>query len=217
MNRAIILAGGKGDRWDNYLGVPKHLIEVDGETLIARTARGLRERKMDVVILGPSDDPRYHVPGTQVHDPAFVGDETDKHLSAMLWWVNYGLTTVTYGDAWLSEDVMDALALRASSFRVVGRANGSAYTGKGYGEPWGYSFTPDGQGRLAQAIVTTKARAMAGIVNRGNVWDIYRDMVGLPLNDHVVVGRFVDIDGWSEDFDNPADYDNWITRRNAHG
>ena len=34
-----ILANGEGKRWGNYKGVPKHLIEIDGETLIDRTLR----------------------------------------------------------------------------------------------------------------------------------------------------------------------------------
>ena len=33
----IIMAAGMGTRWNNYLGVPKHLIELNGETLLGRT------------------------------------------------------------------------------------------------------------------------------------------------------------------------------------
>ena len=33
------MADGEGKRWGNYLGIPKHLIEIDGEPIIKRTVR----------------------------------------------------------------------------------------------------------------------------------------------------------------------------------
>ena len=48
-----ILANGEGKRWGNYKGVPKHLIEIDGETLIDRTVRLLakyRRKGEDIII-----------------------------------------------------------------------------------------------------------------------------------------------------------------------
>ena len=33
--RFVIMADGKGSRWNNYMGIPKHLIEIDGESLQA--------------------------------------------------------------------------------------------------------------------------------------------------------------------------------------
>ena len=39
----IIMADGKGTRWNNYQNIPKHLIQIDGETLLARTTRLLKE------------------------------------------------------------------------------------------------------------------------------------------------------------------------------
>lgn len=54
----IIMAAGAGTRWNNYLGVPKHLIELNGETLLGRTTRLLRENGItDYVIT--CEDPRY--------------------------------------------------------------------------------------------------------------------------------------------------------------
>ncbi len=54
----IIMASGEGKRWNNYLGVPKHLIEINGETLLERTTRLLKENGVnDFVITG--NDERY--------------------------------------------------------------------------------------------------------------------------------------------------------------
>lgn len=53
-----ILANGEGKRWKNYKGVPKHLIEIDGETLINRTVRLIKKHtEDDVIIVGPYKNP----------------------------------------------------------------------------------------------------------------------------------------------------------------
>ncbi len=39
---AVILCAGTGDRWNNYLGIPKQLIEIGGETLLDRAIRLLK-------------------------------------------------------------------------------------------------------------------------------------------------------------------------------
>ena len=56
--RYVIMSAGEGIRWNNYLGVPKHLIEINGETLLGRTTRLLKENGIvDFVITG--NDERY--------------------------------------------------------------------------------------------------------------------------------------------------------------
>lgn len=55
-----ILANGQGTRWNNYRGVPKQLIEIDGETLLHRAIRLLREEgvaREDIFICGKQTDP----------------------------------------------------------------------------------------------------------------------------------------------------------------
>src|SRR5690606_25765723 len=84
--RALILAQGDGKRWqrkdgDYPLGVPKHLVEVDGEPVLHRLIRLLRNRQVtDVVTVGPGDD-RYRVPGAKLitlDDPHPTGTSMDK-------------------------------------------------------------------------------------------------------------------------------------------
>lgn len=54
-----ILANGEGTRWHNYKGVPKQLIEIDGETILHRMIRLLREEgvaKKNIIICGKFED-----------------------------------------------------------------------------------------------------------------------------------------------------------------
>ena len=49
------MCAGKGTRWNNYLGVPKHLIEINGETLIGRTTRLLKNNGVNNYIITTND------------------------------------------------------------------------------------------------------------------------------------------------------------------
>lgn len=54
-----ILANGEGTRWKNYKGVPKQLIEIDGETILHRMIRLLHNndvKKENIFICGPFED-----------------------------------------------------------------------------------------------------------------------------------------------------------------
>ena len=56
----VIMCAGNGTRWNNYLGVPKHLINIGGETLIERVVRLLRNNNVgDIYITVKDNDPRY--------------------------------------------------------------------------------------------------------------------------------------------------------------
>lgn len=44
MTSAILLCGGSGERWNNHLGITKHMVPIGREPLIIRTCRQLRSR-----------------------------------------------------------------------------------------------------------------------------------------------------------------------------
>lgn len=52
----VIMSAGKGTRWNNYLGVPKHLVEINGETLLGRTTRLLKKNGIDDFIITGNDE-----------------------------------------------------------------------------------------------------------------------------------------------------------------
>lgn len=50
--KVLILADGEGKRWGNYKGVPKQLLTIDGETLIDRMIRQVKQYEDDITIIG---------------------------------------------------------------------------------------------------------------------------------------------------------------------
>lgn len=79
----IIMADGKGTRWNNYGDIPKHFIKVEGETLLARTVRLLHEYDPGCRVTITSHDPRYEVEGAVRYEPKNNVLEIDRvHVGA---------------------------------------------------------------------------------------------------------------------------------------
>lgn len=207
--RAIIMAGGDGTRWNNYLGTPKHLLTLEGERLIDRTIRLLDERGVEEIIpLCPYPD----VPNSQL--PAYTQCDTDKFRSTIPLWAPDALSLVLYGDVWFSEEAMDAIISPLQDpFRWFGREHASKITGTPYGELFGLTIAPEGQARISHSIETVRGLLMNNRIGRGGGWEVYRHSVGVPLSKHVLNGYFHDINDWTDDFDFPADYDRWVASR----
>ena len=53
-DKLIIIAAGEGSRWNNYKNTPKHLIKINGETLLERQVRLFPE--FDVTIVTSRED-----------------------------------------------------------------------------------------------------------------------------------------------------------------
>lgn len=81
--RFVIMADGKGTRWDNYLGIPKHLAEINGEPVISRTVRLLNELACGEVII-TSHDKRYEFSGSCRHEPLNNVLEIDRFTNELI-------------------------------------------------------------------------------------------------------------------------------------
>jgi len=78
------MADGKGVRWDNFTDRPKHLIEIDGETLLARLVRQLREIDDACEITITARDDRYEVAGAKRYVPLDNEDEIDRFTAELI-------------------------------------------------------------------------------------------------------------------------------------
>lgn len=212
------MAGGGGTRWGNHMGIPKHIVPVDGERLLDGTVRKLREHGvMDVIVLGP-----YDVPGARSELPRFTECDTDKFLSTCEHWHDSAQTLVLYGDVWFSNTALRELCRPVDSFRFVGRRDPSTITGSPWGELFGVALSLPGHGRVAHSITTVRQALMNRRIPRGGGWELYRQCVGLSHAEHRTPDHFVNVDDWTDDFDYPEDYDCWLARRasgrvTAHG
>lgn len=95
------MADGKGIRWNNYLGIPKHFVEVDGEMLISRTVRLLRKIcGANIEIIVTSHDERYEFIGSNRHEPLCNEYEIDRFTEELI----EDDMCFLYGDTYYTEE-----------------------------------------------------------------------------------------------------------------
>jgi hypothetical protein len=223
---AIVIADGPGDRWGNYLGAPKHFAPVDGEPILNRTVR-LFSTGAEVTVVGPADDERYRIPGSTLFTPRHVPEhgDADKFLNNMELWNPTSRTLVLYGDCYFTEaaaqTILSSWVIR--EWTLFCRFGPSRYSGCQWGECFAQSFYPEHWAEHLSALwrIMRLYQSGSGALNRCGGWEHYRAMLGWPnekLGDNHVITRknrrrAVEIKDWTEDFDFPADYDEFMRRR----
>lgn len=196
-------------RWQNYLNVPKYLVEIDGEPLLHRLVRQCREFGLTDIRVATQDDgtlpePALHTP----FDVSFKDHHAGKFLSTTASWSVQSRTFLIFGDAWLSSTCIYAVMTPIENrICFVGRRGPGSYTGCPYGEIFSVSFAPCHHERIiaaAQEIGSDKAsvKVAAG-------WLLYQSLASTLEADKSTLVTFIDIDDFSEDFDYPHDFDTW--------
>jgi hypothetical protein len=221
----LIACSGKATRWGNYLDTPKQLIPIDGERLVDRTVRLLKER-MNLVtdyIHIVAFTPQFASEGATLLVPSCVNEkELEDHYESHFlyvskkWWSTSGLTTILYGDVYYTEEAMDTIVQKevtGKKYMFFGRENGSSFTLCKYGELFAISFIPSFHTNLWKVLLQLKRLRVNGKIPRFTAWEIYRTLQDLPINLHKIKDNFVEIDDFTDDFDYPHDYDRWMLQR----
>jgi choline kinase len=187
----IIMADGKGTRWNNHQNIPKHFVEVDGETILARVVRLLRtfDSAADVIIT--SHDPRYEIQGARRYEPQNNVLEIDRFTAELI----ENDVCFLYGDTYYSEEAMK---------KIVTYQNGDV--------------TFFGNHRSIVAIKVTNAQTFTHHVSRvrqlfleGKIpkcigWQVYQSYFSLPFGDQKpLTDDFVLIDSNTKDVNSPLD------------
>ena len=218
--RCIIICGGEATRWNNYLGVPKHLIKIEDETLIGRLVRQLKSEEREIYIVTKKKDKRYDIEGSKQYVAKIDyknNADADKFLSSKSLWNKNGRTIVFYGDVWFSDEAIETiLAHKGKDWILFGRSTASSITGCGYGECFAQSFYPKDLAIHEQNLHKIARAYQSNAIDRCGGWEHYRAMAGLPLKGHKIRGFFKNINDFTEDFDTPEDYISWIYKRSIY-
>jgi len=212
--RAVIMAGGQGERWGNYLSIPKHLIEIDGETILNRMVRLLKCNNVnDIVIVGPKEhDSRYNVTGTKL-----IASKGNCCLEYELY-DNDGLDTniidsnkktiILLGDVYYSESTINALVSKTTPMGFI-RFSGNTKNGVVHPEFWGFSFHPNLQTKLCEHMKNIDFNgAGTGWASGVIFWDKLYKFFHFDFNE---INIF--IDDVTCDFDVPTEYEQWLEYR----
>lgn len=219
--RILILAAGEATRWGDHLGLPKHLVPIRGEPILARTVRLIRQLRPEAdvrIVVRDAGDGRYHEEGAaieQAHLHPANGD-ADKFLSSMHLWHPEERTVLLYGDCYLTTPAMERIVSGRGypdGWHVIARFGASSWTGTEWGENFAHVIDPPAQPRYRDCLFDLAARWHRDELWRVGGWEQYALMAGAALDDpgkHV--GWATRVDDWSDDFDYPIDYDRWCQR-----
>ncbi len=193
----IIMADGKGTRWNNYHNIPKHLIEIDGETLLARTVRLLRENDARADIVITSHDPRYEVPGARRYEPQNNHLEIDRFTEELI----ADDVCFLYGDTFYSESVIQKIADTPAEKLLF------------FGNERSIVAIKVADGALfRQHVDQVRALFLAGKIEKCIGWQVYQSFEGLPFGEKTIAADYILIQDGTEDFNSPADYNRRTTK-----
>lgn len=191
----IIMCAGKGTRWNNYLDVPKHLIEINNETLLGRTTRLLKENGItDYVITG--SDERYTQYGNLI--PQTDNDcEIDRFEESI---VN-GEVCYLYGDVYYTEDAIKTI-INTKTENV---------------EFFGHEFEIFGiKVKDLELFFTHKHKVkelyLEKKIERCIGWEIYRSINNIPFDEHLITEKYTKILDGTDDIDYPEDYETFKSK-----
>lgn len=188
----VIMADGKGSRWDNFMGHSKHDIRIGGETLLERTVRLVRGLDPEAEVIITSHDPSCSVPGARRYEPENNVLEIDRFTAELIG----DDMCFLYGDVLYSEDAM----------RTIVQAQGTAPL-LFFGSESSICAVLVGDGELFGRLYrTVRERFLDGLIAECKGWQVYHLYAGLPLEGRDIGRSYVLLDSFTRDFNSPEDY-----------
>lgn len=193
----IIMCAGKGTRWNNYLGVPKHLIKINGETLLGRTTRILKEHNAKYLIT--SEDERYKEYG-KVIPQTYHDCEVDRFEP-----IKDDEIIYLYGDVYYTEEALDTILNTPTDEILFFGSDQEIFAVKIKDRKLFYQHKNN-----------VKKLYLKGIIPRCIGWEVYRSLNDIPFLEHRITDRYVLIEDETDDIDYPSDYEKFIKERECN-
>ena len=208
----IIMCGGTYEKWET----PKHLVKINGEPLVARTIRLLRENGVKDIAISSNDDrfKQFGVPVLRHNNPYHLPKDHDAESP----WLDafYPMDTpVCYlcGDVVFSPEAIKTIAEEQTEdiqFFASAEPLPANYPKK-WAEPFGFKVV--NTKRFFEAIEETKEYEKQGKFYRQPVsWELWQVIMNTPLND-IDYTNYVAINDYTCDIDHPedvAEIERWI-------
>ena len=204
--RYIIMCGGTYQFWR----VPRQLTEINGEPIIARTIRLLRENGVNDIAISSSNPvfEKFGVPMLR-HENNFTAFNPGSYNAN---WVDAFYPTdeptcYLFGDVVFSPEAIRTIA-ETDTDDIQFFASAPPF-GDGYVKPWAEPFALKVRNteHLKHAISLTKRYEEQGLFLRKPImWELWQVIQATPLN-HINYKNYVVINDYTCDIDSPNDAD----------
>lgn len=200
-----ILCGGYYEKFTT----PKHLLEISGEAIVARTIRLLRENGVDDIVITATDK-RFDSLGVErfEHENTYRQENGTQYGYWLDAFYNFGEPTVyIFGDVYFSEEAIRTIVNYNSSGNILfGSALAANKLKMNWGEP--FAYVVNDVDTFFDGIAAVKWLQDEGKTARMPVvWELYRYLNGLDVNiQEVKDDTFKIIDDITIDVDSPEAY-----------
>ena len=186
----IIMADGKGTRWKNYNDIPKHFIQIDGETLLARTVRLLQKYDSRGKIIITSHDPRYEISGAVRYEPKNNMLEIDRFTEELI----EDNVCFLYGDTFYSEQAINTItSIMVPDILFFGNEKSIVAVKVIDSQKFRYH-----KNRVRNLFLEKKIDKCIG-------WQVYQSFMNLPFGEKKITERFIVLTDETKDFNSPED------------
>lgn len=184
------MANGRGRRWGDYLGIPKHLIEVDGETLLQRTTRLIHEADSTAEVFISSSFPSYEAEGATRHSPLHADHELDRFCYELI----CPRVCFLYGDTFYTAAAIEAI-VQAEAQPLLFFGNDKSIV----------AIKSTDEVHLKSLINTLFEQIEQGEIEDAKGWDLYRLALAMQ-SEGAEEDPFVHMTDSTQDFNSPDDY-----------
>ncbi|MGE9896145.1 sugar-transfer associated ATP-grasp domain-containing protein [Anaerovoracaceae bacterium SGI.195] len=196
----IVMADGGGQRWNNYMNVPKHLLKYKNETLLHRTCRLLKRYDPNAEIIITSHNKDYDLEGTTRYEPKNNVYEVDRFTVELI----EDNVCFLYGDVIYTYESIE---------KIVNKCIGDVM------------FFGNKSSIVAIKIFKSekflkhfnKVRSMceSGEISNGKGWQVYQSYADLEIGEKIVVGDyFFNVGKNVIDINTPEEYET-IANKNS--
>lgn len=190
----IVMCAGNGKRWNNYLGIPKHFVKINGETLIGRTTRLLKENGVEDYIITTSDE-RYKEYG-EIRPQTYNDCEVDRFED-----IDQEEICYLYGDVYYTENALKTI-INTPTDEIL-------FFGSEM-EIFGVKIV--NKNLFMEHKNKVKTLFLDGKIDRCIGWEVYKSINNLPLNEYAITDKFYLIEDETDDIDCPKDYAGFINK-----
>lgn len=199
----IIMCGGQYEKWKT----PRQLLEINGEKIIERTIRLLKENGIDDIAISTNNKAFEGIASILAHTNKYVAngyDNCEGHWNEAFYPTEEPACYI-FGDVVFSETAIQII-VNTSTKDIEFFASAPPFS-KEYTKPWAEPFAlkVQNQRHLRQAISLCNLYEQQGLFNRKPImWELWQVIKHTPLN-LIDYNNYTIINDATCDIDNPED------------
>jgi len=187
----IIMADGSGTRWNNYGNIPKHLLKIDGETLLERTVRLLHTSDPQSDIIITSHDPRYEVEHAHRYEPKNNVLEIDRFTAELI----EDNICFLYGDTYYTESSIKMI-LDTPTDEILFFGNTKSIV----------AIKIRNAACFQKHVSNVRELFLKGEIKGCKGWQVYQSYTGLEFDKKQIGAHFAEIIDNTQDYNTPQEF-----------